>query len=339
MAAAVPSQVINNLEYTDHFSAEEAKEIVDKTGILQRRFANDNTCSSDLCYAAASKLLNDMNIPPESLGVLIFVSQTPDYRMPATSVLLQDRLGLPTSIAAFDINLGCSAFVYGLSVAFSMLHSLAGKNILLLVGETRSRVYSAKDRKTAFLFGDGGTASLIGVDDKFGESFFSLGSDGSKESYIKVDAGGYRNPSSPETMEEKVVDEHGNIRSLEHGYMNGADVFSFVITTIPKEIKSLFSYANVEKDDIDYFLLHQANAYMNNYLLKKMKIDPEKAPVSLDKFGNTSSVSIPLTMVSSLKDNLQGNKKLLLSGFGVGMSWGSAIINTVDTKISTLVEV
>jgi len=338
MAAAVPANTIVNLEYTEHFPAEDVKEVVEKIGIYERRFALEGVTAGDLCYAAANKLLNDMQIPREEIDLLVFVSQTPDYRMPATSVLLQNRLGLGHQTIAFDINLGCSGFIYGMSVVYAMMERSGLRRALLLDGETRSRVYSPKDRKTAFIFGDGGVAALIERDEAFGNSYFSLNSDGSKEDLIKMDAGGYRKMSSVETLREKVVDEHGNIRSDEHGYMNGGDVFNFVIREIPPDIKNTLKYSGNETADIDYFLFHQANDFINTYLIKKMKVDPAKVPATIAKFGNTSSVSIPLTMVSELKGKLNG-KKLLLSGFGVGMTWATAIVQTDTTFISDLVEI
>ena len=212
-----------------------SKEVVDKIGVKKRRFADENTCSSDLCFAAAEKLITEMNIDGQEIDLLIFISQTPDYRMPATSVLLQERLKLPSSTITFDINLGCSAFLYGLTVAYSMITSGAVKKALVLDGETRSKVYSLKDRKTGFLFGDGGVAALVESGEKYGRSWFSLNSDGSRVDLIKIPAGGYRKMSSCETVTEKVVDEYGNIRSEEHGYMNGADVFNFVIREVPRD--------------------------------------------------------------------------------------------------------
>ena len=339
ISAAIPKNTIDNYAYTDFFDKEDVKEVVDKVGIKERRFAPDGMCASDLCFAAAEKLISDMNIDKSEIDLLIFISQTPDYRMPATSILLQNKLGLSKTTAAFDISLGCSAFVYGLSTVYALMQSGGFRKALLLDGETRSRIYSPKDRKTAFLFGDGGIAAIIEKGDQFEESYFSLNSDGSKESYIKMDAGGYRNPSSIETLKEKVVDEYGNIRSDEHGYMSGADVFNFVLAEIPKDIKTVINLAKTDLSQIDFFVFHQANSYMNNYLAKKLKLDTERVPNSIEKFGNTSSVSIPLTIVSELKNKLQGNKKLLFSGFGVGMSWASAIINTMDCYVSDILEI
>ncbi|MCU0404772.1 MAG: ketoacyl-ACP synthase III [Chitinophagaceae bacterium] len=338
LAAAVPQNTIENLQYTEHFDEVSVKEIVEKTGIKQRRFAPQGMCASDLCFAAADRLLNDMSIDRNTIDLLIFISQTPDYRMPATSVILQHKLGLAKTTAAFDINLGCSAFVYGLSVAFSLMQTGGFRRALLLDGETRSRVYHPKDRKTAFLFGDGGVAAIIEHDEKYGESFFSLNSDGSKESLIKMDAGGYRNPSSPDTLKEKVVDESGNIRTDEHGYMNGADVFNFVLLEIPGNIKSTLSYSGDTAEAVDYFIFHQANSYMNGYLAKKLKLPEIKVPSCIESFGNTSSVSIPLTIATQLREEAQLPKKILLSGFGVGMSWATCVLNSPGFYVSPLIE-
>ncbi|MEN8194585.1 MAG: ketoacyl-ACP synthase III, partial [Bacteroidota bacterium] len=321
------------------FPKEDVKEVVDKIGIYERRFTDKNTTSSDLSFAAADKLLNDLEIDRSEIEMLIFVSQTPDYRMPATSVILQNRLGLSNSTLAFDLSLGCSAFVYGLSVIYSYMEKGGIKKALILNGETRSKVYSPKDRMTAFIFGDAGVAALVERDDKYGESFFSLNSDGSRESLIKIEGGGYRNPSSSETVKERVVDEHGNIRSQEHGYMIGADVFNFVIREIPKDIKRILKFSKKNKDELDYYVFHQANNYINSYLGKKLKFDKLKTPATIHKYGNTSSVSIPLTIVSELRDNLKDEKELLLCGFGVGLSWASSILKFNDTYISEIVEV
>lgn len=339
MAAAVPVKVINNYEYDLYFKKEDIKEIIEKIGVRERRFADNNTCSSDLCYAAAERLLTDLNINRESIDLLIFISQTPDYRMPATSVLLQDRLKLSTSTITLDINLGCSAFLYGLTVAYSMITCGSAKRALILDGETRSKVYSLKDRKTGFLFGDGGVAALVESGQQFGGSWFSLNSDGSRESLIKIPAGGYRKMSSGETVKEKIIDEYGNIRSEEHGYMNGADVFNFVIREVPKDFSRLLAYSGQDINSIDYFVFHQANSYINGFLSKKLKLPENKLPSTIEKFGNTSSVSIPLTIVSELKNLLNEHKRLLLSGFGVGLTWGTALIDLEGCYIGDIVEV
>ena len=339
MSAAVPKRVINNYEYTEFFPKEEVKKVVDKVGIYERRFADEQTCSSDLCFAAAERLISDNNIDRDEIDLLIFISQTPDYRMPATSVTLQHRLGLSQSCIAFDINLGCSAFIYGLSVTYGMMQNGSIRKALILDGETRSKVYSPKDRRSAFLFGDAGAAALVECDEKFGDSYFSLNSDGSRAELIMIPAGGYRHPSSIETLKEKVVDEYGNIRNDEHGYMRGEDVFNFVIKEIPRDIKNTLAFAEANTEDFDYIVFHQANNFINSYIAKKMKLNTEKIPSTIEKYGNTSSVSVPLTIVDQLKDKLVGQKKLLLSAFGVGMTWATGIVSFVDCKISEVVEV
>ena len=339
MAAAVPRCVVDNYKYTQYFPEDQVKEVVDKIGIYERRFADADTCSSDLCFAAAERLIEDNGINKEEIDLLVFISQTPDYRMPATSVILQDRLKLSHSCVAFDISLGCSAFCYGLSVVYVMMQSGGVRKALILDGETRSKVYSPKDRRSAFLFGDGGVAALVERDEKFGKSYFSLNSDGSRADLIMIKGGGYRHPSSEETLREKVVDEYGNIRSDEQGYMQGGDVFNFVIREIPRDIKKTLEYVGDTADSFDYIVFHQANNFINAYIAKKMKLDTDKIPSTIAKYGNTSSVSVPLTIVSELKDRLYGNKKLLLSAFGVGMTWATGIVPFVDCKISDIVEV
>lgn len=339
MAAAVPHTVIDNYKYTDFFPADQVKEVVDKIGVFERRFADKDTCSSDLCFAAAEQLITDNKIDRNEIDLLVFISQTPDYRMPSSSILLQHRLGLRQSCVAFDINLGCAAFCYGLSVIYGMMQSGGIRKALLLDGETRSKVYSPKDRRSAFIFGDAGVAALIERNNTFGRSVFSLNSDGSLGDLIMIKGGGYRHPSSLETLTERVVDEYGNVRNDEQGYMRGGDVFNFVIREVPRDIKQTLNYAGLTTSDFDYYIFHQANNFINSYIAKKMKLDTSKIPSTIAKYGNTSSVSVPLTIISELKDKLAGKKLLLLSAFGVGMSWATGIIPFLDCKISSIVEV
>lgn len=259
--------------------------------------------------------------------------------MPATACTLQHRLGLSNSCVAFDVNLGCSAFIYGMSIAYSMVQSGNIRKALILDGETRSKVYGARDRRSAFIFGDGGIAALVEKNDKFKETTLSLNTDGSRADLIMIKAGGYRHMSTPETLTEKVVDEYGNMRSDEQGYMKGGDVFNFVIREIPKDIKATLNLSGKSVDELDYIIFHQANNFINSFIAKKMKLDVSKIQHTIEKFGNTSSVSVPITIVSELKGKLQGEKTLLMSAFGVGMTWASAVASFVDTKISDIVEV
>lgn len=339
LAACVPKRVIDNFHYDlDIWSEDEVRKVVEKVGVFERRFADDNTCSSDLCCAAAERLFEDNQVDRNEIDLLVFLSQTPDYRMPATSILLQDRLGLPMSTMAFDISLGCSGFISVLSIVYSMMQNRGFRKALLLDGETRSKVYSRKDRREAFIFGDAGVAALIERSERFGTSHFSINSDGSRGDLIMIPGGGYRNMSSVETLREKVVDEYGNIRTDEQGYMNGADVFNFVIVEVPKDIKRLMEVSGEDIQSMDYYVFHQANAFINNHIAKKLKLAADKIPWTIQKYGNTSSVSVPLTIVSELRDKLQGEKKLMLNAFGVGMAWATAIVPFVDCRISEIVE-
>ena len=213
------------------------------------------------------------------------------------------------------------------------------RKALILDGETRSKVYGPRDRRSAFIFGDGGVAALVERDSKFGTTTLSMNSDGSRADLIMIKAGGYRHMSTPETLMEKVVDEYGNMRSDEQGYMKGGDVFNFVIREIPRDIKKTLEFADIKTENLDYIVFHQANNFINSYIAKKMKLDNTKIPHTIEKFGNTSSVSVPLTIVSELQGKLDGQKMLLLSAFGVGMTWATGIVPFVDTRISDIVEV
>lgn len=339
IAGAVPKHVIKNLEYTEFFPEEQVKEVVAKVGVYERRFADAATCSSDLCFAAAQKLLIDNDIDRSEIDLLVFISQTQDYRMPATACTLQHRLGLNNSCIAFDVNLGCSAFIYGMSVVYSMMQTGAIRKALILDGETRSKVYGPRDRRSAFIFGDGGVAALVERSERFGETTLSLNTDGSRADLIMIKAGGYRHMSTPETLKERVVDQYGNMRSEEQGYMKGGDVFNFVIREIPRDIKRTIAEAGITTNDIDFFCFHQANNFINSYIAKKMKLDMDKIPHTIEKFGNTSSVSVPLTIVSELKGKMEGQKRLMMSAFGVGMTWATGVVSFCDTRISDVVEV
>lgn len=292
-----------------------------------------------MCYAAADRLLNDNNIDRSTIDLLVVITETPDYKMPTNGCLLQERLGLPTQVMTMDLNLGCPGFLYGLSTVYALMQQPNFRRALLLVGETKSKVYSCRDRRSAFIFGDSASAVLIEKDEKFGTSYFSLNSDGSRHNLIMIKAGGYRHPSSVETVVEKVIDEYGNMRSDEQGYMEGGDVFNFVIREIPKDIKALVAHAEQDINTLDYYVFHQANAFINTYITKKLKLDQTRIPESIHQFGNTGSVSLPLTMTTELQNKMQGSKNVLMSSFGVGLMWGTAIVPFVDCHISDLVEI
>ena len=339
VAACVPKQKIVNTEFTGFFTPKEIKAAIQKTGIAERRVVDDKTCASDLCCAAAEALLEEMSIDRDEIDVLIFVSQTPDYRMPITGTILQDRLGLAKTTAAFDINLGGSGYVYGLALAYSFAQQESIRKVLLLDGETRSKVYSFKDKAAGLVFGDGGSATIVEKIDHDNPTYFSLNSDGAGSRTIWIKGGGYRHPSSAETLREK-EHEDGSIRCDEQGVFDVAGFFDFASREIPADMASIFECAEESYENIDYFLLHQAAKLLNDQIAKKMKLPEDKLPYSIHKFGNTGSVSIPLNMVSEIRNELrQGKNRLFLSGFGAGLSWASAITSTDRCLISKLVEI
>ena len=336
ISACVPKNISSNLEVLKNYSTEESDKIIKNVGIREKRYVDSNVTAADLCCKAADNLLNEMNIDRTSIDMLIFLSQLPDYRIPATSPSLQDRLGLSNNTACFDISLACSGYVYALSNAFSYASQNGINRVLLLVGETFSKIISEQDKVNAPLYGDAGTASLIEKAEN-SESFFSLYSDGSGYKSIMIEAGGARCPVDPNNI-LPIEAEDGNKRAKNQLFMDGLEVFNFTLKVVPKSINDILSYARKDINQIDYFLFHQANKFMIDFFVKKLKIDTERVPISLDTFGNVSSPTIPLTIVSRLHNKLKTNNQILLSGFGAGLSWGAAIVDLENCHISKLIE-
>lgn len=336
VSACVPQKVMYNKDLTNLISAEEMEKTIESVGIRERRYADDGVTSSDLCQKAAEQLFEDNQIDKSTIDALIFVSQTSDYHQPATAPLLQHKLGLPTSTLCFDVNLACSGFVYGLSIAYAYASMQGVNNVLLLVGETMSKTVSQHDKVSTPLFGDAGTATLVSKGD-FPEAVFSLHSDGAGSDVIKMQYGGYRNPSCAKGS-VAITDEEGNVRTGEQFFMDGMAVFNFGMKVEPKDIKFLLGECGMTIDDVDLLIYHQANKFMTDFFSKRLKISQDKTPYCLEKFGNTSSASIPLTIVSELKDKYPNRKKVIVSGFGAGLSWATAMIDLTQCNISTLIE-
>lgn len=337
ISAAIPRNIIKCEGFSDVFSKDEVDRLVKKVGLSERRFVNDDVCTSDLCFEAAEKLISEMNIDRNSIDMLIFLSQTGDYKIPFTSNILQDRLGLSKTTAGIDINLGCSGYVYSLSTAFAYLNCEGINRVLLLAGDTMSKIISKNDRSTSLLFGDGASATLIDKCEDKSESFFSLNSDGSGANAIKIKAGAYRYPSDIESLKNKKFDD-GSIRNDHQLQMDGVEVFNFTVGAVCKDIKKVIEFSGNNIDDIDFLVLHQSNKFMMDFFVKKLKITKEKVPYSIHKYGNTSTASIPLNIVSELKGNL-GNKKIALCGYGAGLSWASCVFDIKNCYISELIEI
>ena len=337
LSTAVPKNKVKTIEQVKYFPKKHLENFIKTTGVEERRIADKDTCSSDLCFNAAMNLFEQTDTNPEEIDALIFLSQTPDYRVPGTAIILQDKLGLNKSTIAFDVNLTCSGYIYGLFLAYSMANVHGINNVLLLVGETLSKISSKNDKSTGLLLGDGGSATLISKDDKYEESFFSLNTDGESYKSVIIPGGGFRNMSSKVTLTNK-TDENGNVRNAEQIRMDGLDVFSFAVSKIPKDIKNILEFASLDLSIIDKMVFHQSNRYMMDVIVKKAKADQSKMLYSIQKYGNTSGVSIPLT-IADQKGLINNNDLLLLNGIGAGFSWGSIILKLVDCTILNVNEV
>lgn len=299
-------------------------------GLNTRCVVEGDTTPADLCEDAAKRLISGMNIDLTTVDALICVLDNPDYKIPPTSCVLHGKLDLPTTCMAFDVNHGCAGYIYGLSIASAMIESGMCKKILLLAGDTKSKTINIKDRVSAPIFGDGAAATLLEYSERENPSFFVIGANGKLHQNIMIPAGGARMPCSDKTRKEQ-TDEFGNTRSLENFTMNGRAVFDFTMNTVPKNLKEVLAYAGISPDMIDYVVLHQANkSILTNVAMRAGFRDLSKVPTgTLNKYGNLSVASVPSVFSDQLSGQLSTQKlRLLISGFGVGLSWGAAVINT-----------
>ncbi len=337
LATVVPQNVYDNLDY-DWIPEKDRKKLIQTTGIAQRRYVDEGVTTSDLCEKAVNELLNKLEWERTEIDLLVFVSQMRDYIVPNTATILQHKLGLSKNCAAFDIPLGCSGYVYGLSVVASMIQSGVAKKALLLVGDATYRQLSYQDKTTFPLFGDAGSATALSYKEEVPPMFFNLQTDGEGYQAIIAEDGGTRNPANADSLIMQEIQE-GVIRNKHHVALDGLKIFEFAVSEVPGNIKKLLRFAEQDKDSIDYFVFHQANKLMNETLRKFLKIPVEKYPYSLENFGNTSSASIPLSINYQIHQQASKEKlKFLLSGFGVGLSWGSLILETAPFLCLPLIE-
>lgn len=331
ISAGVPRRVIDNIKEFNNYSQEyDAETFVESTGVKERRV--DNLTTSDLCVPAAEQLIADLGWDKKDIDAVVFVSQTHDYLLPATACIIQERLGLSKECYAMDLSLGCSGWVYGLSVVASLLQNGCLKKALLLAGEAKRRVQYDEP-----LFGYAGTATALEYEEGAVGFKYHFGTDGSSYDAIIIPDGGSRNQFAAKSLEM----EEYNGRQINRLYsrMKGMDVFAFGISTVPKSVKKLAEHFQLDYLSCDYFVFHQANMKMNDLIAKKLKLPEEKVPSCMYHFGNTSSASIPLTIVTQLAGKCQGHKSFLCCGFGVGLSWGTVVFDTDDLVLSELVEV
>lgn len=333
VAASVPAKV-ERVADLSIFTEEEATKFSASTGVVSRH-VSDKLLSSDLCVAAAEKAIVDLGWDKLSIDALVVVTQTPDYHRPSNGPLLQERIGLSKECASLCISFGCSGWVYGMSTAAGLINS-GCKRVLLCCGEG-VQAYNKNDRSTYPLFGSVGTCTALEYDESAAPMEFHLASDGSGWQAISVPDGGYRNPPSEDSA--RVEEFEGGIkRTRLNVALNGMDVFSFGISRPPKSIKALSEHFNRSLDGIDYLLLHQANMFLNAKIAKKVGVPEEKVPHNIEEFGNSSSATLPLLMVTRLKSELEARPlKCAGCAFGVGLSWGSVYFETNRPHISDLV--
>lgn len=314
IATCVPPRVFDNTRDTTAFTAEEVRKVKAMAGVAERRVVDPGVCTSDLCVGAAEALLAGTGVDRGSIDALVLVTQTPDYLMPSSSCLVQERLGLGIECAAFDLNLGCSGYPYGLWLAASMLSNPGIRRVLLLHGETPTLYADEADRSVSLLFGDAGSATLLDAPEDGSEWSFVLRTDGAGANDLIIEAGGFRDRFNEDRRKHQVV-------------MNGANVFNFTIRVLPELIRDTLELAGTDADSVDYFILHQSNQFIMNHICKKTRVPRERVPMVLDRYGNTGGPSVPLTITQgALERPADRPLRLLLLGYGVGLSWGSALV-------------
>lgn len=319
----LPKDILDNKELNEEFPEWSVDKISSKTGIFQRHISGNDEFTSDMAINVALKLFDEYNISPKQIDFVLLCTQSPDYFLPTTACILQDKLGISTTAGALDFNLGCSGYIYGLALAKGLITGNIAKNILLITSETYSKFVHPKDKSNKTIFGDGASATLICENDGFAEILdFVLGTDGSGSDNLIVRNGGSRNPILSGT---DLIDEYGNIRNDNNLFMNGSEILSFTTTSIPPHITETLKKHNLSLEQIDLFIFHQANKFILDRLRKKIDIPEEKFYIYIKTCGNTVSSTIPIALKEAINEKkVKGN--ILLSGFGVGYSWGSCII-------------
>ena len=321
----LPERVVTNEKLVERFPEWDAEKVTKKTGIRERHVADDDETAADMAAAAASKLFQADSRLREQVDFLLFCTQSPDYKLPTSACVLQDRLGLPCTIGALDFNLGCSGWVYGLALAKGLIGAGLAKNVLLLTAETYSKYTHSDDKGNQSLFGDGAAATLLSTDGMARIGEFVLGTDGRGAGNLMVKTGGARHP---EPLREEGSDANGYILSSDHLYMNGPEIFNFTLDAVPPMLDECLLKNGLSKEQADLFVLHQANQYILNTIRKIYGVPKERFFIDLEHTGNTVSSTIPI----ALKDALQGQvivkgRHVMVAGFGVGYSYGACLLD------------
>jgi 3-oxoacyl-[acyl-carrier-protein] synthase-3 len=328
ISSYVPLAKLTNEQLAREFPEWNIGKTFGNTGVVERRTVAPSDCASDLGVSAAMQLFASGVCTPDEIDFLLFCTQMPDYFLPATACVMQDRLGLRTACGALDFNLGCSGFVYGLALAKSLIETDQSRNVLLIVGDTLSRSINPRDRGARALFGDGASATLISSNKNARETIgpFIFGTDGKGAKNLIIPAGAWRNRPIPETAIAK-DDGTGNLRCKQDLFMDGAEIFNFSLQTVPKAVNQLLEKSGMTMEEVDFFIFHQANKFMLETLRRKLKIPKEKFSINLESYGNTSSATIPMALEVALSQgDIRKDSKVMVVGFGVGYSWAAAMI-------------
>ena len=324
----LPEEVLTNEALANDLEGWTAEKIADKTGISERRVAAREETASDLGIAAAQKLFASGVTTPEAIDFIVLCTQSPDYFLPTTACIMQDHLGIPTTAGAFDFNLGCSGYVYGLGIVKGLIETGQARNVLLITAETYTKFIHKSDKSVRTLFGDGAAATLVSAKESE-EDFigpFVYGTDGAGWQNLIVPTGGMKEPRS-EASAVEATDASGNTRTRDNLFMNGPQIFTFARERVPQLFDLMLQKTQLQKDDFDLFVFHQASEYMLSHLRKKLNLPPEKFPIGMGQCGNTVCATLPIALKQSLdQKNLADGMRLMLVGFGVGYSWGGCVL-------------
>jgi 3-oxoacyl-[acyl-carrier-protein] synthase-3 len=333
IATCVPKGSIDLIELGNKFGFPEVERVCKTTGIYSIREASENTTTSDLCLKAAELIFNKEPGLKEIIDGIVFVSQTADYKLPQTSHIIQHKLGLNSDTICFDMPIGCNGYIYGLYQASLLISSSSCNNVLVLVGDTTTKLINKKDRSVRLVFGDAGTATIVRKTFEKSNLSFIIKSDGSGYNDLIIPSGGSRSKFSVDSLIES-NDQDGNIRSESDLFMDGMAIFNFAIKCVPEIINETLIQSGWGKEQVSLFAIHQANKFMVDYLRKKIQVDQDKMPIAIDGFGNTGPASIPLLLTERFSSlTTYELSKVILCGFGVGLSWGTVACDLIDTKI------
>jgi 3-oxoacyl-[acyl-carrier-protein] synthase-3 len=322
----LPERVLTNAQLTERFPEWSVEKVASKIGINQRHIAGEKEFVSDMAISASKILFKEHHIEPTEIDFILLCTQSPDYFLPTTACIVQDKLGIPKNAGALDFNLGCSGYVYGLAIAKGLIMANIAKNILLITSEAYSKHINNKDKGNSTIFGDAASATLLSTTGFAELKEFELGTDGSGANNLIVKEGGMR---YPEKLNQEINEGENGIIWPSNLYMNGSEIFNFTLESIPTLVKSTIQKNNIEEENVDMYILHQANKYLLNHLRKKIGIPEDKFFIFMENCGNTVSSTIPIALHEAMKSNkIHSNQKILLAGFGVGYSWGACIIET-----------